>query len=88
MYGSDVTIQATNWLTDECMPSLVRHALTALRVYHKSDFMHGVDGTCSYDNKYGQQHSSITQVYEHYQDYVYAVDELCDLVHAQYVQDL
>ena len=33
LYGSDVTIQATNWFTDGRAPSLVKHALTALSVY-------------------------------------------------------
>ena len=31
LYGSDVTVQATNWLADGRAPGLVRHALTALR---------------------------------------------------------
>ena len=30
IYGSDVTVQATNWLADRRTPRLVRHALTAL----------------------------------------------------------
>ena len=31
-YGSDITIQATNWLADGHAPRLVRHALTTLRM--------------------------------------------------------
>ena len=31
MYDSDVTIPATNWFADGRVPTIIRHALTALR---------------------------------------------------------